>query len=63
METKLTILVIYVPNLPTSNAKPWENINISLTNKCWLPWPQIMLGDFNMVEDAIDHLPMHAERS
>ena len=62
-EVKLTILAVYAPNPTTENANFWEKITTSFTNNWRLPWPQIMLGDFNMVEDAIDRLPMHEERN
>ena len=62
-ETKLTILTVYIPNSPSDNARFWEDIRAHFTNNPRLPWPKIMLGDFNMVEDAIDRLPMHVEQN
>ena len=60
---KLTILAVYAPNSPGENANFWEKIKTSFSENHRLPQPKVMLGDFNMVEDAIDQLPMHEERN
>ncbi|KAF8902961.1 Endonuclease/exonuclease/phosphatase [Gymnopilus junonius] len=45
-ENSLRVLAVYAPNDQTVNDHPTQK-------------PDIMLGDFNMVEDAIDRLPTH----
>jgi ribonuclease HI/exonuclease III len=59
---KLNILAIYAPNAPSENEGLW----VSLRNK-WqeqkIPKPDILLGDFNMVEEAIDRLPCHTDQA
>ncbi|KAG1760575.1 Endonuclease/exonuclease/phosphatase [Suillus occidentalis] len=50
----LKILAIYAPNDPQSNQYFWEYLSSKLRG---LPHPDIMLGDFNLVEDALDRLP------
>jgi len=57
-ESKLNIAAVYAPNSDSENAEFWDNLR-----KMWeeqnLPMPDIVLGDFNMVEDAIDREPAH----
>ncbi|KAG2738220.1 DNase I-like protein, partial [Suillus brevipes Sb2] len=53
-EEKITILTIYAPNEPNKNKTFWDEVLAKLST---LPPPDIMLGDFNMVEDALDRLP------
>jgi hypothetical protein len=57
-ELKLTILNVYAPNERACNEAFWSEIEekISLQKK-----PEVMLGDFNLVEDAIDRLPAHRD--
>lgn len=47
----VTILNIYAPNSPSENAKFWQDLD-----RRWMEMhleePDIMLGDFNMVEDT-----------
>ena len=56
----INILVIYAPNSPAENAEFW----VTLHDK-WVqvnpPMPDIILGDFNLVEEMIDRLPAHAD--
>lgn len=52
----ISILNIYAPNAPTENGQFWKTINDEFEEKN-LPQPDIMLGDFNIVEDALDRLP------
>ncbi|KAI0312818.1 Endonuclease/exonuclease/phosphatase, partial [Amylostereum chailletii] len=47
----LQVLNIYAPNSPADNTNFWNT----------LPRPDIVLGDFNLVEDAIDRIPCHAD--
>ncbi|KAF4578310.1 hypothetical protein EYR36_000117 [Pleurotus pulmonarius] len=60
---KLTILGIYAPNNTTDNARFWDQIREYFEAKPNERRPDIMLGDFNVVEDAIDRLPARAERN
>ena len=55
--------MVYAPNSPGENANFWERINTSFSDNHKLPQPKVMLGDFNMVEDAIDWLPVHEKRN
>lgn len=54
---KLTIMNVYAPNNVRENRDFWNELNQRTsmeTNK-----PTIMLGDMNLVEDAIDRIPSH----
>jgi len=57
-DSKLHIAAVYAPNSEGENARFWEDLR-----KMWveqhLPMPDIVLGDFNMVEEAIDREPAH----
>ncbi|KJA27412.1 hypothetical protein HYPSUDRAFT_74910 [Hypholoma sublateritium FD-334 SS-4] len=57
-DKSLTVLNIYAPNNHQENARFWEIINDELRGK---PTPDVILGDFNMVEDALDRLPPHCD--
>lgn len=57
-ESILSVLAIYVPNCPQENTIFWESLNEIWTDKN-LPISDDMLGDFNIVEEAIDRLPMY----
>ncbi|TFK58357.1 DNase I-like protein [Pluteus cervinus] len=54
-EKKLHVLCVYAPNDPNENGDFWKKIDQELREKN-LPSPDVMLGDFNMVEDSIDRL-------
>ena len=56
----LTILNIYAPNVHSESQAFWESLDLEWDRQ-GLPPPDIMLGDFNIVEDAIDHLPSHTD--
>jgi exonuclease III len=56
----ITILNVYAPNAHNENQQFWETLELKWVNLN-LPMPDIMLGDFNLVEDAIDRLPSHAD--
>jgi hypothetical protein len=59
-DNQLSILAVYVPNITHSgheNTEFWENINHLTANK----EINIMIGDFNMVENALDRLPQHPD--
>ncbi|PPR03685.1 hypothetical protein CVT24_007692, partial [Panaeolus cyanescens] len=57
----LNILVIYAPNNDEKQAKFWEEIHTKYQENPDLPKPDIMMGDFNLVEDAIDRYPPHRD--
>jgi exonuclease III len=50
----LTIMNVYAPNAHGENQQFWKTLE-SKWVEMDLPFPDIMLGDFNIVEDAIDH--------
>ena len=54
----LTILNIYAPNAPSDNEKFWKDLQLAFNTNPF-PYPDILLGDFNIVEDAINRLPSH----
>jgi exonuclease III len=58
----ITILNVYASNAHNENQQFWETLELKWVNLN-LPLPDIMLEDFNLVEDAIDHLPNHADPS
>ncbi|KAG1863878.1 Endonuclease/exonuclease/phosphatase [Suillus subluteus] len=51
---QISILTVYAPNEPSKNQLFWEELHTKLEG---LPTPDIMLGDFNIVEDALDRIP------
>lgn len=53
-ETSLKVLAVYARNEPQTNQYFWESIQSRMRS---LLRPDIMLGDFNVVEDALDRLP------
>ncbi|KAJ3871802.1 Endonuclease/exonuclease/phosphatase [Lentinula edodes] len=60
---QITVLAIYAPNVTandgTESAAFWEELRSFFErpeNRQWRP--DLVAGDFNMVEDAIDRLPM-----
>ena len=61
-EARVNILAIYAPNTAQENANFW-----SILSDKWvegnLPIPDVMLGDFNVVEEAIDRLPPHRDNT
>ncbi|KAF8867642.1 Endonuclease/exonuclease/phosphatase, partial [Infundibulicybe gibba] len=59
---QLKILAIYAPNNPRENADLWPEIQGKLEEYNHGK-PDIMLGDFNMVEESLDRLPPHADSS
>jgi ribonuclease HI/exonuclease III len=58
----LTILAIYAPNNPVENKEFWLQLLTKWQTRN-LPRPDIMLGDFNIVEDSIDRLPCHPDNT
>ena len=59
-DLSLRILNIYAPNAHSENQTFWEALDSEWMSQ-GLPAPDIMLGDFNIVEDAIDRLPSHTD--
>jgi len=55
-KSKINILTVYAPNDYNENETFWKSIEDTWNNNT-LPIPDMMLGDMNMVEDAIDRLP------
>ncbi|KAK7037153.1 Endonuclease/exonuclease/phosphatase [Favolaschia claudopus] len=58
----LLVLGIYAPNAPGENATFWTTIKSYFEAHPTLK-PDIMAGDFNMVEDAIDRFPTRADNN
>ncbi|KAJ7026027.1 hypothetical protein C8F04DRAFT_1190942 [Mycena alexandri] len=58
---KIKVLGVYAPNDPMENAKFWKDIEDFFDTHLTLK-PDVVGGDCNMVEDVIDHLPMHEDQ-
>ncbi|TFY82529.1 hypothetical protein EWM64_g1481 [Hericium alpestre] len=56
----ITLLNIYAPNDPKKHPKFWLDIETARTT-AGLPRPNFLLGDFNLVEDALDRAPAHVD--
>ena len=58
----MSILNVYAPNEPSANEAFWDSIE-----RRWydldLPAPDLMLGDFNIVEDSLDRLPNRTDHA
>ena len=52
----INILSMYAPNPPRENRDFWTKIS-SIISLYDITPPDILLGDFNLVEDALDRLP------
>ncbi|KAJ3983801.1 Endonuclease/exonuclease/phosphatase, partial [Lentinula detonsa] len=58
-QERLTLLAVYAPNCSiAANAEFWSKIQDWYARNPNRPRPDIMLGDCNVVEEAIDRLPM-----
>ena len=57
-DTLLTILNIYAPNNHAESKTFFKDLKTKFEMKAY-PLPDIMMGDFNIVEDAIDRLLAH----
>ncbi|KAF5387685.1 hypothetical protein D9615_000029 [Tricholomella constricta] len=55
------LLAVYGPNLPGENALFWANLE-NMYRAGGLRKPDIMMGDFNVVEDSLDRYPPHQDR-
>ncbi|EPS93001.1 hypothetical protein FOMPIDRAFT_1097224, partial [Fomitopsis schrenkii] len=53
----LTILNVYAPNAASENTSFWETLERKFTTGR-LRKPDIVAGDFNLVEESVDRLPM-----
>ncbi|EJD35314.1 hypothetical protein AURDEDRAFT_75457, partial [Auricularia subglabra TFB-10046 SS5] len=54
----ITVLAVYAPTGTRENGLMWADIAAKLTdNAANLPRPDMLLGDFNFVEDPIDRYP------
>ena len=62
-EEVLTVLVVYAPNESGENREFWKLITNYYRDNVRAPKPNVMAGDFNIVEDPIDRLPMHSDRA
>lgn len=58
--TSLKILNVYAPNNTNDNEAFWNDLNTKLMSNPDLKL-NIMLGDFNLVEDGLDRLPCHPD--
>ncbi|EPT02708.1 hypothetical protein FOMPIDRAFT_1029037 [Fomitopsis schrenkii] len=56
-DTQITALNVYAPNDQPSNEAFWSTLSQAFDGAS-LPRPDVMLGDFNLTEEAIDRLPM-----
>ncbi|KAF8079077.1 Endonuclease/exonuclease/phosphatase [Lyophyllum atratum] len=64
LEEKISVLVVYAPNVTSSdgreNASFWERVSTFFANRPNLK-VDILTGDFNVVEDLVDRLPMRSD--
>ncbi|KAJ7126044.1 Endonuclease/exonuclease/phosphatase [Mycena epipterygia] len=60
-DEKLTVLGVYAPNAPNENADFWEALRDYFRLNPGVPRPDMMAGDMNIVEEAIDRLPCHTD--
>ncbi|KAI0697480.1 Endonuclease/exonuclease/phosphatase, partial [Cerioporus squamosus] len=59
---KLKVMNVYGPNDVKENAEFWRSLEEGMTRGDW-PKPDVLLGDFNVVEAAIDRLPPRQDRN
>ncbi|KAJ7301682.1 Endonuclease/exonuclease/phosphatase, partial [Mycena albidolilacea] len=57
----LSILGVYAPNAPSENAQFWKDIQAWFGTHPSVRKPDILGGDTNVVEDAVDRLPAHED--
>ncbi|KAJ7123585.1 hypothetical protein C8R44DRAFT_735226 [Mycena epipterygia] len=60
-DEKLAVLGVYAPNVPNENAYFWEALRNYFRLNPGVPRPDMMAGDMNIVEEAIDRLPCHTD--
>ncbi|KAI0720602.1 Endonuclease/exonuclease/phosphatase, partial [Cerioporus squamosus] len=54
--TRLNLLNVYAPNVMTENVSFWQGLCTAASAPGWLK-PDVVLGDFNLVDDATDRVP------
>ncbi len=59
--TKMNVLNVYAPNTMDDNAAFWQQISAEVDKPGW-PCPDVLLGDFNIVENARDRAPARADQ-
>jgi len=59
-ECETSILNIYVPTERAAQPPFWTQVDTTRQEKR-LAHPEIVLGDFNVTEDKIDHFPAHLD--
>ncbi|KAI1781840.1 Endonuclease/exonuclease/phosphatase [Ganoderma leucocontextum] len=57
----LTIHNVYAPNPARENEMMWRSLNDAYQTGEDGRGPDFLVGDFNMVDDAMDRLPMHSD--
>ncbi|KAJ3919309.1 Endonuclease/exonuclease/phosphatase, partial [Lentinula edodes] len=63
-DKRISILAIYAPNQSiTENITFWQQIQTFFRRHTHIKKPDMMLGDFNMVEEQIDRLPMNKDHA
>ncbi|KDQ32578.1 hypothetical protein PLEOSDRAFT_1098576 [Pleurotus ostreatus PC15] len=60
---KLSVLGVYAPNSVTKNADFWDQIRLYFESRPNERRPDLLIGDFNVVEEAIDRMPAKLERN
>ncbi|KAJ7256842.1 hypothetical protein B0H12DRAFT_986678, partial [Mycena haematopus] len=60
-DEKIAILGVYAPNIPSDNADFWKKIREFFEDNPTVPKPDMMAGDMNIVEEALDRLPCHTD--
>ncbi len=58
----LSVLNVYAPNVDAENALFWDTVAGSLAGMRGRN-PELILGDFNMVEDSMDRLPPRCDQA
>ncbi|KAJ7242182.1 Endonuclease/exonuclease/phosphatase, partial [Mycena haematopus] len=53
----LVVLGVYAPNIPSDNADFWKKVREFFEDNPTVPKPDMMAGDMNVVEEALDRLP------
>ena len=59
-DMNIKIMNIYAPNDAKSNGAFWESLNVITSNRPDLK-PDLLVGDFNLVEDSLNRLPCHSD--
>ena len=56
----LTVLNVYAPNNHAESETFFKELKLKFETETF-PLPDLMMGDFNIVEDAVDRLPAHTD--